>query len=208
MEEENNQQEQQLHQQLDTVYQNLENIEQFIQLIEQQQNINKLEEHLTPEEFSNLNVNVAFALNSMYFSFLKSNGMGVKEHRVNQELNRVKQYMLKIKQTVAPEETQQNKRNFKVDSQVSGRIIQQVNSYNKVLEKQQAKQGEEQNQQQQLSEEELKQIKKQQKEEELKDIWEGNDNKQNPVKSRLTKGSLLPSQGHVNWKDQVANLLK
>jgi len=63
--------------------------------LESQTNVDDLKQEITSSDFSKLNANIAFGVNSLYYIFLKANGNPIENHKVNDEINRVKSYMKK-----------------------------------------------------------------------------------------------------------------
>lgn len=52
---------------------------------------------MSPLETARLNVTCAYTLNTLFFIYLKTQGISTSEHPVKQELERVRQYLKKVK---------------------------------------------------------------------------------------------------------------
>ncbi|KAJ3425919.1 sun-cor steroid hormone receptor co-repressor [Anaeramoeba flamelloides] len=57
----------------------------------------EITENLEPLEQAKLNMSIAYTINSLYFMYLKTQGIDPKNHPVKKELERVKLYIKKIK---------------------------------------------------------------------------------------------------------------
>ncbi|KAJ3447580.1 sun-cor steroid hormone receptor co-repressor [Anaeramoeba flamelloides] len=57
----------------------------------------EITENLEPLEQAKLNMSIAYTINSLYFMYLKTQGIDPKKHPVKKELERVKLYIKKIK---------------------------------------------------------------------------------------------------------------
>ncbi|EGC30095.1 hypothetical protein DICPUDRAFT_158214 [Dictyostelium purpureum] len=59
-----------------------------------------LKEHqqsLSPIESAKLNITIAYALNSLFFMYLQTQGVSPHDHQVKTELDRIKPYVQKLK---------------------------------------------------------------------------------------------------------------
>ncbi|KAJ3293201.1 DNA-binding protein c1d [Borealophlyctis nickersoniae] len=80
---------------------------------------------LPPLDRAKLDVVVAFALTTLMFAFLKTQGVPPKDHPVRQEIDRIKSYVQKIRGAAG-----QDNPNMRVDSKVAGRFIHAALSAN------------------------------------------------------------------------------
>eukprot|EP00298_Acanthocystis_sp_HF-20_P016219 c21415_g2_i2.p1 GENE.c21415_g2_i2~~c21415_g2_i2.p1 ORF type:complete len:180 (+),score=56.64 c21415_g2_i2:3-542(+) len=72
-----------------------------------------------PLKVAQLEISLAYALNSCFFMFLKTQGIPVKEHPVKRELERVKTQMTKLKEA----QTGKNQPSARVDPKAAERVI-------------------------------------------------------------------------------------
>ena len=75
-----------------------------------------LTEGLSPLETARLNVTSAYALNTLYFIYLKTQGVVTSEHPVKQELERVRTYLKKAKSASGQAETHKAQARLNTDA--------------------------------------------------------------------------------------------
>ncbi|KAJ5076878.1 sun-cor steroid hormone receptor co-repressor [Anaeramoeba ignava] len=88
----------------------------------------EVEEELTPLEKAELDTTIAYIITSLFYIYLKTQGISTQDHPIKYELEQVKLYMNKVHDLV-----ELNKNKFlKVDVEAAKRIIlhstQQINS--------------------------------------------------------------------------------
>ncbi|KAM9946739.1 hypothetical protein ACTFIY_002671 [Dictyostelium cf. discoideum] len=96
-----------------------------------------LKEHqasLTPIENAKLNITVAYALNSLFFMYLQTQGVSPHDHPVKTELDRIKPYILKLKNLTNENSNNTEENKPKVDSEAVKRMISNTLSSNKKLD--------------------------------------------------------------------------
>mmetsp|Transcript_43721 Transcript_43721/g.106883 ORF Transcript_43721/g.106883 Transcript_43721/m.106883 type:complete len:156 (+) Transcript_43721:205-672(+) len=72
-------------------------------------------------EKAKLNLMMAYAVNSLYFIYLKTQGTKTEEHPITEELARIKTYMAKIKEAAAAGEKEQSR--LKLNKDAAARFI-------------------------------------------------------------------------------------
>ncbi|KAJ2608865.1 hypothetical protein H4S08_004288 [Coemansia sp. RSA 1365] len=82
---------------------------------------------LTPIQRCELEALVAYAINTLYWVYLKVNGVPPKEHPVMDELQRVQRYIEKINRAKKSNNKQES-RAMRVDANAASRIIQNATS--------------------------------------------------------------------------------
>ncbi|KAJ2803880.1 hypothetical protein H4R20_002715 [Coemansia guatemalensis] len=82
---------------------------------------------LTPIQRCELEALVAYAINTLYWVYLKVNGVPPKEHPVMDELQRVQRYIEKINRAKKGGSKQES-RAMRVDADAAGRFIQNAMS--------------------------------------------------------------------------------
>ncbi|KAN0009883.1 hypothetical protein ACTFIU_007193 [Dictyostelium citrinum] len=93
-----------------------------------------LKEHqgsLTPIENAKLNIAVAYALNSLFFMYLQTQGVSPHDHPVKTELDRIKPYILKLKNLTNENSNNTDENKPKVDTEAVKRMISNTLSSNK-----------------------------------------------------------------------------
>ncbi|KAN0030026.1 hypothetical protein ACTA71_008170 [Dictyostelium dimigraforme] len=93
-----------------------------------------LKEHqgsLTPIENAKLNITVAYALNSLFYMYLQTQGVSPHDHPVKTELDRIKPYILKLKNSTNENSNNTEENKPKVDSEAVKRMINNTLSSNK-----------------------------------------------------------------------------
>ncbi|KAL4460406.1 hypothetical protein ABPG74_000157 [Tetrahymena malaccensis] len=179
-----------LDQNLDNIVQGLDDADKMLQVLFDEQNIDKLAENISLGQYAELNNALAYHANSLYFMFLKTNGFPVKEHKINQELARVKTYMQKVKAGVEQKKIEEvySKNPKQVNTDVLHRVIKSTESHNQRVLEQQAKEWQDNQDKMELESASIQ-------------------NTQKPQK-KLHRGALLPTGSHLNWKDQINEILK
>ena len=74
-----------------------------------QEAIAEIREKHGPKEAAELQLSLAYAVNALFFAYLKTQGIDPQTHPVKEELGRVKGYMKKLKTAVADEEAKTGK---------------------------------------------------------------------------------------------------
>jgi len=90
------------------------------------------QEKLSPVESAKLNITVAYALNSLFFMYLQTQGVSPHEHQVKTELERIKPYILKLK-NMSNNKTEE-KPKMQIDSEAAKRMIDNTLAMNKKLD--------------------------------------------------------------------------
>ncbi|KAF2071225.1 hypothetical protein CYY_007459 [Polysphondylium violaceum] len=89
------------------------------------------QEKLTPVESAKLNITVAYALNSLFFMYLQTQGVSPHDHQVKNELERIKPYILKLKSMTNKTE---EKPKMQIDSDAAKRMIDNTLAMNKKID--------------------------------------------------------------------------
>lgn len=71
---------------------------------------------LPPLEAARLNVMCAYTLNALFYMYLKVQGVSTADHPVKQELERVRQYLKKVKGTAQHAKTERHNGRLNVDA--------------------------------------------------------------------------------------------
>jgi len=101
--------------QLEEQISNLENIlNPFFQ-----HDLKDLQSKLSPLDCAKLNTIIAYSVNTLFYMYLKTQGVSPTEHPVTEELNRVKQYIQKIRDIT--EEKQGPK--IRINPEASKRVV-------------------------------------------------------------------------------------
>ncbi|XP_031557976.1 nuclear nucleic acid-binding protein C1D-like isoform X2 [Actinia tenebrosa] len=80
--------------------------------------IEDIKEKLEPLECAKLDLVLAYAINSMFWMYLITQGINPKEHPVRQELDRIKKYMGKVK-----EATEKKQASMRIDQGAAKRFV-------------------------------------------------------------------------------------
>eukprot|EP01129_Flabellula_baltica_P007934 TRINITY_DN3120_c0_g1_i1.p1 TRINITY_DN3120_c0_g1~~TRINITY_DN3120_c0_g1_i1.p1 ORF type:complete len:146 (-),score=45.65 TRINITY_DN3120_c0_g1_i1:2-439(-) len=64
--------------------------------------INDIHDSISPLESAKLNVMLAYTVNALYFMYLQTQGIPTEDHPINQEIERVKEYMKKLAEIANP----------------------------------------------------------------------------------------------------------
>eukprot|EP01017_Pseudomicrothorax_dubius_P039940 TRINITY_DN6192_c0_g1_i1.p1 TRINITY_DN6192_c0_g1~~TRINITY_DN6192_c0_g1_i1.p1 ORF type:complete len:182 (+),score=47.43 TRINITY_DN6192_c0_g1_i1:126-671(+) len=167
---------------LDGLSNELEKLEKEIEVLYKFTNLDEVGEKVSLIDFAKLNGLLAYAMNSLYYIYMKVNGISFEDHLINTEIDRVKKYMSKIQGEIHKET-----RKATVDVPAANRMIKSQLLEN--IEKRPEKM-----------------------EEEIEQILQDNPAKsklneaQNP-KKKLHKGSLMPNTKHLHWKTQLDNIM-
>lgn len=97
-------------------------IEQLVQRL-QQAPWHKLCSGLSPLESARLHLMVAYAVNTLFYMYLRTQGISPANHPVLGELARVKQYVRKVKQASAAEEHKEGQRQASINVEAAQRFI-------------------------------------------------------------------------------------
>ena len=97
-------------------------IEQLVQRL-QQAPWHKLCSGLSPLESARLHLMVAYAVNTLFYMYLRTQGISPANHPVLEELARVKQYVRKVKQASAAEEHKEGQRQSSINVEAAQRFI-------------------------------------------------------------------------------------
>ena len=81
---------------LDAFNNDLDDLDNYLQKLMTLNNVDEVEEKISPIEFAELNAAVAYSINSVYYMYMKVNGIEKEDHKINVELSRVKKYISKI----------------------------------------------------------------------------------------------------------------
>jgi exosome complex protein LRP1 len=76
---------------------------------------------MSPLEVSRLNVTCAYTLNTLFFIYLKTQGLPTSDHPVKQELDRVRQYLKKVKGV--SNQAAEQKANVRLNAEAARRFI-------------------------------------------------------------------------------------
>ncbi|CAF0827789.1 unnamed protein product [Brachionus calyciflorus] len=109
----------------------LDNVEDIVKLLNSS-TIREEVDKLSPLEKAKFDWISIYAINSLYFVYLKNNGVNLKEHPIMSELLRVKNYLSRINEITSSEEYKN--KSVKVDKESSARIIKRslwMNASNK-----------------------------------------------------------------------------
>ncbi|RNA15809.1 nuclear nucleic acid-binding C1D [Brachionus plicatilis] len=113
----------------------LDNVEELVKLIESN-SIHEQISRLSPLEQAKFDWITIYAINSLFFVYLKNNAVNLKDHPIMSELSRVKSYLNRINEISASEEYKN--KSTKVDKESTARIIKRslwMNANNKAKEK-------------------------------------------------------------------------
>ncbi|XP_032234582.1 nuclear nucleic acid-binding protein C1D isoform X2 [Nematostella vectensis] len=82
---------------MESFHESLGNIEDALKpLLEN--STDDMKESMGPLQLAKLNLVVAYSINSLFWMYLITQGMDPKEHPIKQELDRIKKYMVKVKE--------------------------------------------------------------------------------------------------------------
>ncbi|KAJ2398640.1 hypothetical protein GGI23_003126 [Coemansia sp. RSA 2559] len=100
----------------------IENVHRALEPILQQP-LSETLPKLTAMQRCELEALVAYSINTLFFVYLKANGVPPKEHPVMNELQRVQRYIAKINKTKADQAADAQQRPMKVDKDAADRLI-------------------------------------------------------------------------------------
>ncbi|XP_073248421.1 nuclear nucleic acid-binding protein C1D-like [Porites lutea] len=80
--------------------------------------VDDLKEKMNPLESAKLDLVVAYAINSMFWMYLTTQGVNPREHPVKSELDRIKKYMGKVK-----EATEKKEASLRIDKGAAKRFV-------------------------------------------------------------------------------------
>eukprot|EP00761_Pharyngomonas_kirbyi_P012269 gb/GECH01012296.1/.p1 GENE.gb/GECH01012296.1/~~gb/GECH01012296.1/.p1 ORF type:complete len:169 (+),score=33.52 gb/GECH01012296.1/:1-507(+) len=108
-----------VNKEIETFKRALSDIEEHIQPF-LKQNLTELSDNLDPLKRAKLHVTMAYTVNTLFFMYLRTQGIDPKDHPVSSEIERVKSYMQKVGKA---EDNLNAKRSLYVDKEAAGRII-------------------------------------------------------------------------------------
>lgn len=153
-------------------------------------------------EFAKLNATLAYSINSLYHSYMSLNHISKDEHPILQEINRVRQYIGKIK--IASEKTiSEDNRKLHLDPEAAKRLIK--SNLNEDERKVKPHQAAIPNERTKNPKNKIIEITEEEIESKLNTIEQGTIA---GGKRKLIKGSILPSQKHLNWKKDLDSIMK
>mmetsp|Transcript_9594 Transcript_9594/g.14378 ORF Transcript_9594/g.14378 Transcript_9594/m.14378 type:complete len:125 (+) Transcript_9594:32-406(+) len=82
--------------------------------------LKQLSNSIAPLESAKLHGSLAFALDSLFFMYLKTQGVSTKDHPIKKELDRIKKYIRKIENASKKEEPTGRR----IDKKAAARFIQ------------------------------------------------------------------------------------
>lgn len=97
----------------------LDNISNHLQPIFEYESLAQLNGQLAPEDSLKLNTAIAYTLHSLYYILLKTQGNDLSDHPLKSEINRVKDYVTRVQQSLSattPPPT-------RIDKQEAARLI-------------------------------------------------------------------------------------
>ncbi|XP_068683225.1 nuclear nucleic acid-binding protein C1D-like isoform X2 [Montipora foliosa] len=80
--------------------------------------VDEMKEKMNPLESAKLDLVVAYAVNSMFWMYLTTQGVNPREHPVKSELDRIKRYMCKVK-----EATEKKEASMRIDKGAAQRFV-------------------------------------------------------------------------------------
>lgn len=105
----------------------LRDLDAFIRPLFQFQNLAQLTQDMEPLERAKLNMCLAYTANTLFYMFLKTQGINPQKHPVKKEIQRIQQYMAKIK---AKQQQIQEKRSMSLNKDAASRFINAALSSN------------------------------------------------------------------------------
>merc|ERR1712130_50142 len=97
----------------------LADIEAHLDPLLKHKDIDNVSHEVSDLESAKLSVAIAYALDTLYYIYLRTNGTEIKSHPVRKELERVKKYIEKIKTVSNPTEVQK----LKLDKNAARRFV-------------------------------------------------------------------------------------
>eukprot|EP01126_Amoeba_proteus_P020834 TRINITY_DN2114_c0_g2_i1.p1 TRINITY_DN2114_c0_g2~~TRINITY_DN2114_c0_g2_i1.p1 ORF type:complete len:161 (-),score=39.38 TRINITY_DN2114_c0_g2_i1:95-577(-) len=79
----------------ETKLQELENLLQPFFEVEMNERLSSM----APHDAARMNITIAYALNSLFYMYLKTQGISPADHPVSGELERIKEYIIKLKES-------------------------------------------------------------------------------------------------------------
>eukprot|EP01016_Furgasonia_blochmanni_P036332 TRINITY_DN4141_c0_g1_i1.p1 TRINITY_DN4141_c0_g1~~TRINITY_DN4141_c0_g1_i1.p1 ORF type:complete len:222 (-),score=56.34 TRINITY_DN4141_c0_g1_i1:585-1250(-) len=204
----------------------LDRLDEHLKLIYKFKNLDELSDQISISDYAKLNTSLAYALNSLYYVYMKANAIPFEDHKINSEI-RIKNYFQRVQKALSIEKPRENDNPVSINKDALRRIIQNQVSMTEtnvgVAVGEKGGMEEEKTQSNKAStsvEKESKQKTNNKKtameiEDPNKDLdaldkeLENYDmsDKKKPGK-KLHKGSLLPSGAHLTWKNQLDKILK
>ncbi|SBS86762.1 conserved Plasmodium protein, unknown function [Plasmodium ovale] len=102
-------------------------------LINENYSLKDLEKVLNPIEYADYNSFFAYAICSIFYSYLKISGDFLNNHPIKNELKKVQTLMKEINER--SQETNEDKKSLTINKEASKRIVDSCISYNKNLKK-------------------------------------------------------------------------
>jgi len=111
-----------LNEKLSQFLQDFNSLKATLDQLKKYKNLDELSEKISLVDYAKLNSALAYALNSLYYMYMKFNGIPFEDHKINQEIERIQKYVQKIQEVVLLDNEQ--KRNpLRVDIEAAERHI-------------------------------------------------------------------------------------
>ncbi|CAD8075537.1 unnamed protein product [Paramecium primaurelia] len=180
---------------LQSTQEELTKLQKLIQELSEKGNLDEITQGMTQKEQIEFNLNLAYTLSSIYYSYLKLNSVETSTHPIMNELTRIQEAFQKY----MPSQIKQNdQKQMSLDKEAAKRLIQ---PNLKTLDDN----SNYQHKQKKLIEEDRNNTTRL---EQPMDIWKNDKDQQDQNKQKLIRGNLIPQTGHLKWKDQIEKLMK
>mmetsp|Transcript_34987 Transcript_34987/g.40913 ORF Transcript_34987/g.40913 Transcript_34987/m.40913 type:complete len:194 (+) Transcript_34987:6-587(+) len=173
-------------------------LDKYLEALLKGKSLQSVSDQISLADNAKLNTALAYLVNSLYYIYMKTNGISFENHKINDEMELIKKYVMKVQEVILVQEDQR-KNPMMVDQAAAERMIR-------------AHLGDSLNQGMDIETADTKDSKAKQNDNayELEE-WEIAElQKKEPVKKsqKLHKGSLMPSDARIGWKDQIEKMLK
>ncbi|CAD8081946.1 unnamed protein product [Paramecium sonneborni] len=191
----NNQQLMSIQTTLQSTQEELSKLNIIIQKLSEQGNLDEITEGMTNKEQIELNLNLAYTLSSIYYSYLKLNQVETSTHPIMNELTRIQEAFQKY---MPSQVKQSDQKQMTLNKEAAKRLVQpnlkSLDDNQHYQQKQKKLIEEDKNNATRL--------------EQPIDIWKNETDQQDQNKQKLIRGNLIPQTGHLKWKDQIEKLMK
>ncbi|CAD8080513.1 unnamed protein product [Paramecium sonneborni] len=180
---------------LQSTQEELSKLNTIIQQFSQQGNLDEITEGMSNKDQIELNLNLAYTLSSIYYSYLKLNSVETSTHPIMNELTRIQEAYQKY----MPQQIKQtDQKSISLNKEAAKRLVQPN------LKSLDDNQNYQQKQKKLIQEDKNNTTRFEQPE----DIWKNEKDQQEQSKQKLIRGNLIPQTGHLKWKDHIEKLMK
>ncbi|CAD8150439.1 unnamed protein product [Paramecium octaurelia] len=180
---------------LQSTQEELTKLQSLIQELSEKGNLDEITEGMSHKDQIELNLNLAYTLSSLYYSYLKLNQVETSAHPIMNELSRIQEAYQKY---LPSQIKQPDQKQMSLDRDAAKRFIQpnlkSLDDNQNYQQKQKKLIEEDKNNTTRL--------------EQPVDIWKNEKDQQDQNKQKLIRGNLIPQTGHLNWKNQIEKLMK